>query len=192
MSESRRWSKYSIDMKTDAVPILPLRRGFSFQAAPSAAPTKQAASKPTPPPAQKAAGGDIFDFLGGDSGSSNSAPTSSVTSPALARPSTSSVLSPSSLRPTMQSASSSASLPASQQPARPSTSSKPAPSSGLSGFDDLWASSAGSKSGSSAAGSGKKTMADLAKEKSGAGVWGGGASSAGAQQQQKKDVFDFL
>ncbi|PWN23665.1 ENTH-domain-containing protein [Microstroma glucosiphilum] len=169
-----------------------------FQGAPSAAPAKQAASRAAPPPAPKASGGDIFDFLGGDNGSSSSAPTSSVTSPS-ARPSTSSVLSPSSLRPTMQTASSSASLPAaqatlpSQQGARPSTSSKPATSSGLSGFDDLWASSAGS-SKRSAAGNGKKTMADLAKEKTGAGVWGGGASSGGAQQQQqqKKDVFDFL
>lgn len=95
------------------------------------------------------------------------------------------------MRPSLSSTNSSASAGAANKPAAGG-------GGGLSGFDDLWASSSGSGSASGANKGGKKTMADLAKEKSGAGVWGttatGMAQAPPAQgaQGQKKDLFDLL
>lgn len=186
-----------------------------FQAAPSAAATTSAsktASAPRPAPAATAFKDSVFDLL---DDSSAPDPTPAAVPRALGQAqgngseAASATLSPP-LRPAMSSnaaassvpsiggilklqtrASSSVSATQHQKLQHPSR-----PPSGLSGFDDLWSSSSGSSN--KAANSGKKTMADLAKEQSGEGVWGASpsaktqnASSAGGSGQ-RKDLFDLL
>lgn len=163
-------------------------------------PTPSKSGSTTAAAAPKSSGSNVFDFLREDSGNQNNASsTPSIKSPTLSTTS-SSILSPTSTGATRPASSSVSSQPL--QPSRPSMSSNNSTasastatksttaSSGLGGFDDLWAASSGSAAKKDA-GNGKKTMADLAKERSGAGVWGAGGSNA-QQASSKKDPFDFL
>jgi len=65
----------------------------------------------------------------------------------------------------------------------PTTPAAPAPSSAKSGggFDDLWTMSLGSSNTNKPAAGGNKSMKDLEKEKSNAGLWGGQAKPVGTQ-----------
>lgn len=174
-----------------------------FQAAPTAATSKPASSVTPSAGSKTKSTPNVFDFLD-DNGSSTLNSSNTALRPSNAGAGGAQVLSPP-LRPAMTSASSAASLPSSSgaltpqsraTATKPQTQQQPAKqSSGLSGFDDLWSSSSGSSS--KAAGSGKKTMADLAKEQSGQGVWGSSSTAAkpanGASNGgQKKDLFDLL
>ncbi|CAO1615395.1 unnamed protein product [Jaminaea pallidilutea] len=184
-----------------------------FQAAPSSS-SKPAAQQQSASSAKKS-NNDVFDFLGGESSGSNGAKATPAPSSAASR--SSAALSPP-MRPSMSTNASASSVPSisgtltpQSRPSATNTSankptapgSKPGASSGLSGFDDLWSSSSGSGGGgaSNKAGMGKKTMADLAKEHSGKGVWASstpGAPASSAQggssggQKKQQDLFDLL
>ncbi|KAE8222736.1 hypothetical protein CF319_g4118 [Tilletia indica] len=146
-------------------------------------------------------GDDFDDFQGAPAAApAPSAPAASQPSFASSNFNSSSVLQPASLRPN----------PPAAQAASSSTTSSAAKPAGIGGFDDLWSSAAPkSSSGSGAMGGGaapKKTMADLAKDKSAAGLFaspsgGGGAGSNGNGNKgmaapsmggKKPDLFDLL
>ncbi|KAJ9107471.1 hypothetical protein QFC21_000924 [Naganishia friedmannii] len=66
-------------------------------------------------------------------------------------------------------------------------------SSGLGGFDDLWNTSLSSVGGSKvpANGSGKKTIAEMEREKSMASLWGSSGAAGGSSAQQKPSSSGF-
>ncbi|PWN30423.1 ENTH-domain-containing protein [Jaminaea rosea] len=216
-AEAKVADLFSFDDEEAAAPAAPAASGSGdafgddfddFQAAPSgsgkapaATPAAPAAKAPAASSNGNKGGNNVFDFLGGDD--FGSAPSAA---PQQQRAQPSSALSPP-MRPAMSSNPSASSLGGSsvlspQQRSSTASSATSAstaskPSGGLSGFDDLWSSS-NSGSSTRAGATGKKTMADLAKEQSGMGVWGGGGSKppmggqAGGASQKKQDLFDLL
>ncbi|CAO1619893.1 unnamed protein product [Parajaminaea phylloscopi] len=215
---------FSFDDDEPAASAVPKKHGVAgsdslgddfddFQAAPVASATttssgasKTASAAKAAPAPSASKGNNVFDFLDDDalSGSAPApAPKTAGQAPAKGLATATSALSPP-LRPSNTSSAPAASIgstpgsgnrASSTAPQQQQASSKTA--SGLSGFDDLWSSSSGSANKSSAS-SGKKTMADLAKEQSGQGVWGASAGlgkaagSASGSGSQKKDLFDLL
>ncbi|KAL9935626.1 hypothetical protein V8E36_005203 [Tilletia maclaganii] len=198
-----------------AAPAAPVKQVdlFSFDdddepasalAAPAPAPAPTAAGKCKAPAASLDAFGDDFDDF-----QAAPAPAAQPTAAPLPSFNTTALRPQQPQQPALQPAA---------EPAQPSTTtaSKPASSSssssgggGLGGFDDLWSSAApkASSSNSAAGGSGaqpKKTMADLAKDRSAAGLFaapaapynqGGGSASYGSKAGaggKKPDLFDLL
>lgn len=62
---------------------------------------------------------------------------------------------------------------------------------GLGGFDDLWNTSLSSAGGSKPAASGKKTIAEMEREKTMASLWGAPANNASSPAQQKPSSGGF-
>ncbi|KAJ9123834.1 hypothetical protein QFC24_003611 [Naganishia onofrii] len=162
-----------------------------FQAAPTSGFNSSLSPAQAPKPA-----GNVFDFLDAAAPASKSATSPT---PAYAPASTG--------FGALGASSSSYAAPAASSPvgqARPSntmpqqTQAKPASSSsGLGGFDDLWNTSLSSVGGNKAPanGSGKKTIAEMEREKSKASLWGSssaGGGSSSAQQKPSSSGFEDL
>ncbi|KAJ9123094.1 hypothetical protein QFC22_001284 [Naganishia vaughanmartiniae] len=165
------------------------------------APTLGFTSSLSPAQAAPKPAGNVFDFLDASVPASKPAPSSTPAyAPAssgfdtFGAPSSSSYAAPAMSSPLGQTARPTG-MPSQQTQAQAQAQAKPASSSsGLGGFDDLWNTSLSSAGGSKAPanGSGKKTIAEMEREKSMASLWGSsGAAGGGSSAQQKPSSSGF-